>query len=51
MGLFPKIENDFSYEVETLADGKAKVTFTRKSNGDTTTNFTDTACSGGSCQN
>jgi uncharacterized protein (DUF2249 family) len=45
MGLFPKIENDFSFEVEEL-DGIFKITFTRKGN-ENSTNFEDTACSGG----
>ena len=48
MGLFPKIEDDFDFEVEELVDGRFKITFTKKS-GDTTTDFTATSCSGGGC--
>jgi len=51
MGLFPKIEEDFNFEVQDLEDGRVKVTFTKKDEGDTTTNFTDTGCAGGSCSN
>jgi len=51
MGLFPKIENDFSFEVQELEDGRAKVIFTKKGENTSNTNFTDTACGGGSCQN
>ena len=45
MGLFPKIENDFDFEVEEL-DGVFKITFSKKGDGNST-NFNDTACSGG----
>ena len=51
MGLFPRIEEDFSFEIEELVDGRVKVTFAKKANGDTTTDFTQTSCSGGGCQN
>ncbi len=51
MGLFPKVENDFNFEVEDLEDGRVKVTFTKKAKGDATTNFTDTGCAGGGCSN
>jgi uncharacterized protein (DUF2249 family) len=50
MGLFNKVEADFTNEVTTLEDGRAKVIFTKK-NDTTTTDFTDTKCGGGSCQN
>lgn len=49
MGLFPKIEAEFSNNVEQLEDGKFKITFARKDSEDSSTNFTDTACSGGGC--
>ena len=51
MGLFPKVEAGFNFEVETLEDGRAKVTFTIRGEGDAATDFADTACSGGGCQN
>ena len=31
MGLFPKIENDFNFELDALEDGNAKVSFYKKS--------------------
>ena len=49
MGLFPKIEADFNFAVEELSDGRFKISFTRKGEGDTTTDFTATSCSGGGC--
>jgi len=48
MGLFPKIEADFNFEVEELNDGRFKITFSKKG-GDTTTDFSATSCSGGGC--
>jgi len=30
MGLFPKIEDKYNYEIEELSDGKHKITFTSK---------------------
>ncbi|MCF6330514.1 MAG: hypothetical protein L3I99_03075 [Sulfurimonas sp.] len=45
-GLFPKIQDDYNYEVEDLADGNVKVVFTKKSNGAGTTNYNDNKCSG-----
>jgi len=51
MGLFPKIEQDYDYEVENLEDGRAKIVFTKKADAKGETNFGDTACGGGSCQN
>ena len=50
MGLFPRIEDDFNFEVEELVDGKFKITFTKKG-GETSTDFTATSCSGGGCSN
>ena len=46
MGLFPKIEKDFNYEVETLEDGSAKVTFTKKKNCSNSVDFTQNSCGG-----
>jgi len=46
MGLFPKVENDFAYEVEQLSENLFKMTFTPKGDSATSTNFGDTACSG-----
>jgi len=45
-GLFPKIENDFSYEVEQLGEGLYKIVFTARNEAASNTNFTDTACHG-----
>lgn len=45
-GLFPKIQADFNYDVEDLADGNVKVIFTKKANADGSTNYNDNKCSG-----
>jgi len=34
MGLFPKIEDDFTFELDALEDGNAKVVFTKRANGE-----------------
>ena len=47
MGLFPKVEGDFDYEVVELDDkGKVKVVFTKKEDAKNSTDFTQTSCSG-----
>jgi len=46
MGLFPKVEDDFSFEVEQIAEGLTKVVFTQKNSEAKNTNFSDTACNG-----
>ena len=46
MGLFAKVEADFTNEVEELANGKFKITFTKKLANSENTNFNDTACKG-----
>jgi len=46
MGLFPKIEKDFSHEIEELESAKFKITFTKNSESSNSTNFNDTACNG-----
>jgi hypothetical protein len=51
MGLFPKIEAGFNFEVEELEDGRVKVIFTIRPEGAAATDFTDTGCAGGSCSN
>ena len=45
MGLFPKIEAFFDYEVEELEDGNVKIIFTKKVNLVSKLDF-DTKCSG-----
>ncbi len=49
MGLFPKIEADFNFDVEELVDGRFKITFTKRGESDAATDFDDTACSDGGC--
>ena len=51
MGLFPKIEADFNFDVKELPDSRFKITFSKRGEGDVATNFEDTGCSGdgGSC--
>ena len=51
MGLFPKIENDFTFEVSDIQPGLVKVVFSRRGEGETKTDFTNTGCAGGSCSN
>jgi len=51
MGLFPKIENDFNFELDALEDGNAKVIFTKRAEGDAKTDFEDTGCGGTGCSN
>lgn len=47
-GLFPKVENDFNYEVEELENGTFQITFTKKGDG-SSTNFSDRGCAGSGC--
>lgn len=46
MGLFPKIEQEFNYEVTHLENGKVKVEFTRKQNATNSTDFSQKSCGG-----
>ncbi len=47
MGLFPKIEADFNYEIIDLDDnGKVKVVFNKKEDAKNSTDFTQNSCSG-----
>ena len=44
-GLYPKIEQEFNYEVEDI-ENKVKVIFTKKSGSDQSTDFSANSCSG-----
>lgn len=46
MGLFPKIEADYDYEVSELDSGLFKIVFSKKSDAKGSTNYDDTACNG-----
>ncbi len=46
MGLFPKIEGDFDYEVEDIEGGKVKVTFSKKADAKGSTDFSSNHCAG-----
>ena len=46
MGLLPKIEADFDYNIEELDNGLFKITFSKKSDAQGATDFNDTACNG-----
>ncbi len=46
MGLFPKIEADFDYEVTELPNGLFKIIFSKKNDAQGATDFNDTACNG-----
>lgn len=45
-GLFPKVQQEFDFEEETTEDGKVKVVFSRKSDVQNTTDFTQNTCNG-----
>ena len=45
MGLFPKIEAFFDYEIEELKDGNVKIIFTKKAKIESKLDF-DTNCKG-----
>jgi len=45
MGLYPKVEADFNFSDEMLAEGLYKITFTKKGEP-ANTDFSDTACNG-----
>lgn len=47
-GLFPKVENDFNYDVEELDSGKFQITFTKKRD-ESGTDFSDRGCGGSGC--
>ncbi len=49
MGLFPKIEADFNFDVKELEDGRFKVTFTKRGEGDAETDFNNAGCAGSGC--
>jgi len=46
MGLFPKVENEFSFAHSEIAPGLTKVVFTPKSEAGTETDFNDNSCDG-----
>jgi len=51
LGLFPKIEKDFDYEIFQLEDENAKIIFTQKNKNTPSTDFSSTNCGGGNCAN
>jgi len=46
MGLFPKIEADYDYEVSELDNNLFKIVFSKKANATGSTNYEDKNCSG-----
>ena len=46
-GLFPKIEDEFDYAHQELPNGLTQIVFTKKSEVQSTTDFSATSCSGG----
>lgn len=46
MGLFPKIEKDFNYEITELEDGNVQVVFTKKHDAKNSTDFSQNSCEG-----
>lgn len=49
MGLFPKVEAEFNFQVSELEDGRFKIIFTKRGLSDAGTDFKDTGCGGGGC--
>ncbi|WP_072679992.1 hypothetical protein [Arcobacter sp. LA11] len=43
-GLFPKIENDFNFEVSNIEDDKVRVEFNSKNYSTTNTDFSQNSC-------
>jgi hypothetical protein len=43
-GLFPKIENNFNYEVIDIEDGKVQVVFSNKNDSTGRTDFSQNSC-------
>ncbi len=46
MGLLPKVEADFTWTDEEMADGKVKLVFSKKAEGEPSTDFESTSCKG-----
>ncbi|MAC85021.1 MAG: hypothetical protein CL624_12905 [Arcobacter sp.] len=46
MGLFPKIQQNFDYDINEIEDGMHSVTFTFKSNTKPQTDFSQNTCTG-----
>jgi len=46
MGLFPKVEADFTWVDEEIEDGKVKLTFSKRGEGEVSTDFESTSCNG-----
>ena len=51
LGLFPKIEDEFTFEFDEIEDGIVKVIFTKRADNQAKTDFENTSCGGGSCAN
>ena len=49
MGLFPKIQDSFNYEIVELPNDKVKVIFIKKTNTSVNLNSADSSCSGSGC--
>lgn len=46
MGLFPKIQQDYRYDIQETEDGKYKIIFSLKEGCTNQTDFTNNSCSG-----
>jgi hypothetical protein len=49
MGLFPRIQDSFNYEIVELPNDKVKVIFIKKTNTSVKLNSVDSSCSGSGC--
>ncbi|OPX26299.1 MAG: hypothetical protein B1H07_04655 [Campylobacteraceae bacterium 4484_166] len=45
-GLFPKVEQEFDYEINQLDDGRVQVLFSKKVGSANTTDFSANSCGG-----
>jgi hypothetical protein len=46
MGLFPKIEQNYTYNIKEMKNGMHSITFTYKSNTEQQTDFSQNSCAG-----
>ncbi|MFA9373076.1 MAG: hypothetical protein ACERKK_02860 [Poseidonibacter sp.] len=46
MGLFPRIQKEFKYDIQDTEEGKYKIIFSLKEGSNNQTDFTNNSCSG-----
>ena len=45
-GLFPKVADEFNYDIGSTEDGQVKITFTKKDGAQNSTDFSQNSCNG-----